>query len=65
MPSARTDQWFVHYARGISHERQGEWDQAEADFRRALELNPDQPQVLNYLGYSLVEQQRSSTRRSA
>jgi tetratricopeptide (TPR) repeat protein len=52
-----TDQWFVHYARGISHERIGDWTQAEADFRRALELNPDQPQVLNYLGYSLVEKQ--------
>ncbi len=47
--------WFLHYARGISHERLKRWDQAEADFRRALELNPDQPQVLNYLGYSLVE----------
>lgn len=47
--------WFLHYARGISHERLKHWDQAEADFRRALELNPDQPQVLNYLGYSLVE----------
>ncbi len=49
------DQWFVHYARGISHERLGQWPRAEADFRRALELNPGQPQVLNYLGYSLVE----------
>nr|WP_232897281.1 tetratricopeptide repeat protein [Pontibaca salina] len=49
--------WFLHYARGISHERLGQWDSAEVDFRRALELNPDQPQVLNYLGYSLVEQQ--------
>ncbi len=47
--------WFLHYARGISHERLKNWDEAEADFRRALELNPDQPQVLNYLGYSLVE----------
>ncbi|MCX8952153.1 tetratricopeptide repeat protein, partial [Ruegeria sp. NA] len=47
--------WFLHYARGISHERLKQWDQAETDFRRALELNPDQPQVLNYLGYSLVE----------
>ena len=35
----------------------GEWDRAEADFRTALELNPGQPQVLNYLGYSLVEKQ--------
>jgi tetratricopeptide (TPR) repeat protein len=52
-----TDQWFVRYARAISHERQGNWDQAEADFRKALELNPGHPQVLNYLGYSLVEQQ--------
>ncbi len=49
--------WFVLYARGISHERLDHWDEAEADFRKALELNPDQPQVLNYLGYSLVEKQ--------
>lgn len=47
--------WFLLYARAISYERQGLWEQAEADFRAALEINPDQPQVLNYLGYSLVE----------
>ncbi|WP_170426989.1 tetratricopeptide repeat protein [Ruegeria arenilitoris] len=47
--------WFLYYARGISHERLKNWESAEADFRKALELNPDQPQVLNYLGYSLVE----------
>lgn len=50
-------QWFIYYARGISHERLGEWEKSEADFRKALELNPEQPQVLNYLGYSLVEKQ--------
>lgn len=49
------DQWFIYYARAISHERQGQWDRAEPDFRKSLELRPDQPQVLNYLGYSLVE----------
>mgnify|MGYP005828504029 CR=1 FL=1 len=48
--------WFLHYARGISNERLKNWGEAEADFRKALELNPGQPQVLNYLGYSLVEQ---------
>ncbi|EAQ24570.1 tetratricopeptide repeat protein [Roseovarius sp. 217] len=54
--SARgSDQWFVHYARAISHERLDNWPEAEADFRRALELNPDHPQVLNYLGYTMVE----------
>ncbi|MCL3881820.1 tetratricopeptide repeat protein [Marivita sp. GX14005] len=50
-------EWFLHYARAISYERIGNWDKAEADFRAALELNPEQPQVLNYLGYSLVEKQ--------
>ena len=55
-PTAR-GAWFLHYARAITYERQGLWDEAEADFRRALELEPDQPQVLNYLGYSLVEKQ--------
>lgn len=48
-------EWFVYYARGISQERLGNWTKAEADFREALKLRPDQPQVLNYLGYSLVE----------
>ncbi len=49
--------WFLHYARAIALERQDRWEEAEADFRKALELEPDQPQVLNYLGYSLVEKQ--------
>jgi Flp pilus assembly protein TadD len=47
--------WRFYYVRGIAYERNEEWDLAEADFLRALELNPDQPQVLNYLGYSWVE----------
>jgi len=48
-------EWFLLYARGIAHERLKQWDAAEADFRHALQLYPDQPQVLNYLGYSMVE----------
>jgi tetratricopeptide (TPR) repeat protein len=51
--------WVLFYARGISEERAGDLDKAEADFRSALAINPDQPQVLNYLGYSLVEQGRN------
>ncbi len=50
--------WVLYYTRGISYERSDQWDAAEADFRKALELEPDQPLVLNYLGYSLVEQRR-------
>lgn len=47
--------WVLFYSRGITHERSKRWDKADADFRKALELNPGQPLVLNYLGYSLVE----------
>lgn len=47
--------WRNYYVRGISFERLDEWDKAEADFRKALELQPGQALVLNYLGYSLVE----------
>lgn len=47
--------WSVYYSRAIALERQKLWDRAEADFRKALELAPDQPQVLNYLGYSFLE----------
>ena len=47
--------WFLYYVRGITRERLDTWDLAEKDFRKALSLNPNQPQVLNYLGYSLIE----------
>ena len=47
--------WSIFYSRGICHERNGAFDLAEADMRMALQLEPDEPQVLNYLGYSLVD----------
>lgn len=50
------EHWLLLYFRGISRERQGKWELAEEDFRKALELNENQPLVLNYLGYSLVDQ---------
>ena len=48
--------WHLLYSRGVTLERTKQWDRAEADFLRALELSPDQPLVLNYLGYSWLEQ---------
>ena len=51
--------WFLYFARGICHEFMDDFEASEADFRQALVLNPDQPQVLNNLGYSLVEQRRN------
>jgi len=47
--------WPVFYFRGIALERSKQWSKAEADFRKALELEPDQPFVLNYLAYSWVD----------
>jgi tetratricopeptide (TPR) repeat protein len=51
--------WSLFYFRGIAYERVKAWDKAEADFRKALELSPEQPLVLNYLGYSLVDMGRN------
>jgi tetratricopeptide (TPR) repeat protein len=47
--------WRLYFARGAARERLRRWPEAEADLRRALELSPDQPEVLNYLGYSWVD----------
>ena len=48
--------WSLLYERGIAYERSKQWPKAEADFLRALKLSPEQPFVLNYLGYSWVDQ---------
>ncbi len=48
--------WVIFYFRGICYERSKQWPKAEADLKKALELFPDQPHVLNYLGYSWVDQ---------
>src|SRR5690606_7892172 len=47
--------WSILYFRGIAHERSGRWQLAEADFLKALELEPEHPYVMNYLAYSWVE----------
>jgi tetratricopeptide (TPR) repeat protein len=56
LPAVGPGQWRLLYARGIAYERTDRWPQAEADLKKALELEPDQPFVLNYLGYSWVDQ---------
>lgn len=50
------DHWPIFYARGISYERANEWKKAEGDFLKALEIEPGQPDVMNYLGYSWLTQ---------
>ena len=52
----RRQHWDYFYRRAISYERLKEWDKAEASFKKALELDPNRATVLNYLGYSWVDQ---------
>ena len=47
--------WNIYYQRGIAYERLKQWPKAEPNFRKALELFPNQPQVMNYLGYSWID----------
>ncbi len=49
-------EWYLYFVRGICHERLGQWEKAESDFRTTLTIRPQEPGVLNYLGYSMVEQ---------
>jgi tetratricopeptide (TPR) repeat protein len=48
--------WPVYFGRGIVLERVKQWPRSEADMKKALELSPEQPYVLNYLGYSWIDQ---------
>jgi tetratricopeptide (TPR) repeat protein len=50
------ENWPLFYSRGVCNERLKDWPAAEADFKEALQLSPDESLVLNYLGYSWVDQ---------
>jgi Flp pilus assembly protein TadD len=52
---ARPGDWILYYGRGIAFERGGHWEKAQPDFLEALQLDPGQPDVLNYLGYTWVD----------
>ena len=58
IPKPEKRHWTYWYARGTSYERIKNWPLAEVDLQKALQLHPDQPLVLNYLGYSWIDQNR-------
>lgn len=62
IPQPEARHWPIFFGRGVAHERSKNWDKAEADMLKALELQPDQPLVLNYLGYSWVDMNRNLER---
>jgi tetratricopeptide (TPR) repeat protein len=51
--------WNLFFARGIAYERLKMWDKTESDLKQALALRPDDPTLLNYLGYSWLDQKRN------
>jgi len=59
VPNPAKRHWALYYSRGTCFERLKNWPPAEADLQQALDLYPDQPMVLNYLGYSWVDQNRN------
>ena len=56
LPKSEKDRWTIYYALGISYERQNKWNEAENMFQQALKASNRHPYVLNYLGYSWLEQ---------
>jgi len=53
--TAAKPNWDQFYSRAVCFERLNQWAKAEPDFLKAMELNPDEPLILNYLGYSWVD----------
>ncbi|MFL5296733.1 MAG: tetratricopeptide repeat protein [Phenylobacterium sp.] len=51
----KTPDWRLYYSRGTALERMGKWPQAEADLQAALKQRPEEPELLNYLGYSWID----------
>ncbi len=62
VPAIENRHWIVLFGRGIAYERSKQWEKAEADMLKALELQPEQPMVLNYLGYTWVDMNRNIDR---
>lgn len=55
LPGVLPQYWSIFFARGICYEQAGNWEAAEKSLRKALDLFPKQPEVMNYLGYSWLE----------
>jgi Flp pilus assembly protein TadD len=52
---SKTPDWRLLYARGVAMQKIGKWPEAEADLKAALAAQPDEPELLNYLGYSWID----------
>ncbi len=51
----KTPDWRLLYSRGVANERLNRWAEGQADLQAALKAHPDEPELLNYLGYSWID----------
>lgn len=51
--------WSLYLLEGSALERGGRWDEAKVALDKAMALAPDEPVVLNYLGYAQVERRQN------
>jgi len=56
LPEGASQQWVLYYALGISYENNRQWDKAEENLLKALDISPNNYLILNYLGYSWLKQ---------
>lgn len=55
MSGATKADWRLLFARAVSYEQLDRWPEAETDLQAALKLQPDEPELLNYLGYLWID----------
>jgi len=55
VPAPNASDWAIFYARGAAYERRHDWQHAQGDMQHALALSPEQPFVLNFLGFSMAD----------
>ncbi len=55
LAETKAPDWALLFARGSAYERLDRWPEAEADLLAALRLRPEEPELLNYLGYAWID----------
>ncbi|MEJ0025461.1 MAG: tetratricopeptide repeat protein [Rhizomicrobium sp.] len=55
----RPNDWPLYFARAVAEQGTQNWSAAEIDLKKALTLSPNEPTLLNYLGYTWVDQNRN------
>lgn len=56
LPEGASQQWVLYYALGVSYESNGQWNKAEENLIKALDISQNNYLILNYLGYSWLKQ---------